>query len=88
MRYHVFLNLVGTCSPVVCWRVNLSSLHALNMGKNEENNLSGGSGVQLQSLKFCKVLSTKQYIFFFFLTFSDGFPRWLRVRICLPMQEK
>ena len=78
VRYHVFLNLVGTCSPVVFWRVNLSSLHALNMGKNEEKNLSVGSGVQPQSLKFWKVLSTKQYIFFFFLAFSDGLPRWLR----------
>ena len=78
VRYHVFLNLVGTCSPVVFWRVNLSSLHALNMGKNEEKNLSVGSGVQPQSLKFWKVLSTQQYIFFFFLAFSDGLPRWLR----------
>ena len=66
MRYHLFLNLVVIFSPVVCWRVNLFSLHALNMGKNEEKNLSGGSGVQPQSLKFCKVLSTKQYIFFLF----------------------
>ena len=78
MRFHVFLNLVGTCGPVVCWRVNLFSLHALNMGKNEEKNLSGGSGVQPPSLKFCKVLSTKQHIFFFFLAFFDWLPRWLR----------
>lgn len=82
MRHHV-LKLIGDYSSVVCWPINVFLLHTLNMGDNEKKHSSDGSRIQSKSLDFFKVPWAKEYIFFLFLAFSDGFSDTAQTALCL-----